>query len=88
MEQLEGQQPEHEGERYLRILGLEHLADREIATAGGTIPAKDFLDICGEHARPILVGFEAMSADDPRYEATKNALRGMIGQYVEGNSPS
>lgn len=79
---------EHEGERYLRLLDLEHLADRDIATASGTIQARDFLDVCGEHARPILVGFEAMSTDDPRYEATKNTLRGLIGKYVEGDSPS
>ncbi len=88
MEQLEGQPAEHEGERYLRLLGLEHLADRDIATASGTIQARDFLDVCGEHARPMLVGFEAMSTDDPRYEATKNALKGVIGQYVEGDSSS
>lgn len=81
-------EPEHEGERYLRLLGLEHLVGREIATASGTIQARDFLDICGEHARPMLVGFEAMSTDDPRYEATKNALKGVIGQYVEGDSSS
>lgn len=78
---------EHEGERYLRLLGREHLADREVATAGGTIQAKDFLDICGEHARLILVGFEAMNTDDPRYETTRKALRGLIDQYVEGDNP-
>lgn len=86
MEQYEGHPKEHEGEKYLRLLGLDHLADRDIATASGTIQARDFLDICGAHALPVLVGFEAMSADDPRYEATKNVLRGMIGQYVEGDS--
>lgn len=74
----------HEGEHYLRLLGLEHLIDAEIATRTGTLPAKDFLDICGEHARPMLIGFEAMDSKDPRYDATKNALRGLIGQYVEG----
>lgn len=79
---------EHEGEHYLRLLGLEHLADREITTADRTFEARDFLDICGEHARPMLIGFEAMRPDDPRYEATKNALQGLIGQYVEGDSPS
>jgi hypothetical protein len=85
-EQLDEQ--EHEGERYLRLLGLEHLADHRVTTADKTFEARDFLDICGEHARPMLVGFEAMSQDDPRYEATRNALRGLIGQYVEGDKPS
>jgi hypothetical protein len=88
MEQFGDDEQEHEGERYLRLLGLEHLADCEIETNGGTIKARDFLDICGEHARPMLVGFESMSTDDPRYEAAKSALRGVIGQYVAGDSPS
>ncbi len=88
MERFDDKEQEHEGERYLRLLGLEHLADQEIPTADRTIQARNFLDICGEHARPMLVGFEAMSTDDPRYEATKNALRGVIGQYVQGDSPS
>lgn len=90
MEQPSGsqdQEDEHEGEHYLRLLGLEHLADQEISTAGGTIQARDFLDVCGEHARPILTGFEAMDSDDPRYETTKEALRGLIGQYIQGDTP-
>ena len=85
MEQFDEQ--EHEGERYLRLLGLEHLADREVKTAERTIRARDFLDICGEHARPVFIGFEAMGPDDPRYEATRNALRGLISQYVGEDNP-
>lgn len=88
MEQHRDFQPEHEGERYLHLLGLGHLAGREIPTSSGAIQARDFLDICGEHARPILVGFEDMSSEDPRYETTKAALRGLIGHYVEGGTPS
>lgn len=76
-------EPEHEGERYLRLLGLDHLGDVEITAGTRTLPARDFLDICGDYARPMLVGFEAMDPSDPRYDATKNALRGLIGQYVE-----
>jgi len=79
---------EHEGERYLQMLGLEHFADREIATSdGSSIPARDFLQICGEHARPVLVGFDAMSPNDPRYEATKNVLHEMIGRYIKEETP-
>lgn len=88
MEQFGGRPSEHEGERYLRLLGLGHLADNEIITDSGTIQAREFLDICGEHARPILVGFEAMSTDDPKYEAIKKALRSLISRYVEGEIPS
>lgn len=84
MERLGGRE-EHEGDKYLRLLGLEHLSGSEIVTANGRIHARDFLDICGEHARPVLVGFEAMSPNDPKYEAMRNALREMIVQYIEGN---
>ena len=77
------QVPEHEGERYLRLLGLGHLAGVEIVAGGKTLPARDFLDICGEHALPILAGFETMSPDDPRYESTRAALQGVISQFVE-----
>lgn len=84
MERLSGRE-EHEGDKYLRLLGLEHLSDSEIVTSNGRISARDFLDICGEHARPVLVGFEAMSPNDPRYGTMRDALREMIVQYIEGN---
>lgn len=71
---------EHEGERYLRLLGLEHLADETIP--GRTERVRDFLDICGDHARPLLVGLESLNPDDPRYTPTRNALRGYISQFV------
>lgn len=44
---------------------------------------RDFLDICGGHARPLLVGLESLSSDDPRYESTRDALRGYITQFTE-----
>jgi hypothetical protein len=78
------EEPEHEGERYLHLLGLGHLADIEITAGSRTLPARDFLEICGKHARPMLIGFEAMDSNDPRYDAMRNVLRGLIGQYVEG----
>lgn len=78
---------ETEGERYLRLLGLSHLADKKVTTKNGeTLEARDFLDVCGEHARPMLVGFESMSEDDPRYESTLEGLRGVVSAYIE--SPS
>ena len=77
---------EHEGERYLRMLGLDAYAEHPINTPEGVIPAKDFMKICGNHARPILVGLESMDQNDPRYEATKNALCGLIGQYIRGEA--
>ncbi len=88
IEQFGERQPEHEGEKFLRMLGLEEFADTEILTANGTVQARDFLDICGEHARPVLVGFESMSPEDPRYDATKDALRGVVGYYITGGNSS
>jgi len=83
-EQL-GRNEEHEGVHYLRLLGLEHLADREVAGKNGRFLAKDFLDVCGQHARPVLVGFEDMSSDDPEYESTKDFLTHYIGQILESH---
>jgi hypothetical protein len=80
MENEKLHEQEHEGERYLRLLGLEHLADESIP--GRTEQVRDFLDICGDHARPLLVGLESLNPDDPRYAPTRNALRGYISQFV------
>lgn len=74
---------EHEGEKYLDMLGLSHLAEVPIQAGDRTIQARDFLEICGDHARPMLVGFEHMNQSDPRYETTRNALRGLISKFVE-----
>ena len=77
----------HEGEKYLEMLGLSHLADREVTAAGRVFQARDFLDVCGDHARPMLAGFETLAPDDPRYETTRNALRGFISNFVEAPTP-
>ncbi|HSH55787.1 MAG TPA: hypothetical protein VK983_03105 [Candidatus Limnocylindrales bacterium] len=81
---MEGQpvEQEHEGERYLKLLGLEDAADKIIQTTKGPVEARNFLDICGAQARPYLVGLESMNSDDPRYDVTRNALRAMIGRYI------
>ena len=71
---------EHEGERYLQLLGLEHLADEPMP--GRSERVRDFLDVCGDHARPLLVGLETLGPDDPRFEPTRDALRSYIGRFV------
>lgn len=80
MENIEYKQPEHEGDKYLRLLGLEHLADEKIP--GRTEQVRDFLDICGDHARPLLVGLECLSPEDPRFAPTRETLRTYISQFV------
>lgn len=76
-----GQEQEHEGDKYLRLLGLEHLADQPIP--GRAERVRDFLDVCGDHARPMLVGFESLSPDDPRYEPARDALRTQVTQFLD-----
>lgn len=75
---------EHEGEHYLRLLGLEDLANQQIP--GRSERVRDFLDICGEHARPLLVGLESLDPSDPRFEPMREALRGYIANFVTSKS--
>ena len=79
-EKIAEQLPEHEGEKYLRMLGLEHLADQIIPDR--TEQVRDFLDVCGEYARPMLNGLECLSLDDPRYEFTRNILRTEVARHL------
>ncbi len=85
MEQNSGAQPEqaseHEGMHYLKLLGLEAIADEPIT--GKDLTMKDFLVVCGDHARPALKGLEAIGPQDPRFEPMREALRGFIYQYVQ-----
>lgn len=77
--------PPTEGEKYLGMLGLGHLAEQPIP-GKPHLRMKDFLDICGDRALPLLVGLESLGADDPRYEPTREALRGYISQFTEPQS--
>lgn len=72
---------EHEGEKYLKLLDLGDLADVDIP--GQDKKMRDFLDLCGEHARPLLIGLDSLDRDDPRFEATKAALSQYIAQFVQ-----
>lgn len=72
---------ESEGVKYLKMLGLEHLAEQQIP--GRTEMVRDFLDICGDHARPMLAGFESLSPDDPRYGRVREVLRSQVAQFLD-----
>ena len=88
MEQIGSEEQEHEGDRLFRQLGLEDMAHQEIVTENGTIQARDFLDVCGEHARPVIKAFDRMSVDDPRYKPLKNALKRVVLKAIQGDTPS
>lgn len=77
---------EHLGEKYLKLLDLYHMADREISTQHGTVHVRDFLSICGEHALPFLEALAQMDPKHPKFEPAKQALRSTILKYIEGPS--
>jgi len=67
-----------EGVKYLHLLGLGHLVGQEITVRDTTIQAENFLQVCGEHARPFLMGLEAsLNTPDNTSEAQefRDALR-------------
>lgn len=75
-------EPEHEGEQFLGLLGLLHLADEQMQTSNGPVAVRDFLDVCGDHARPYFEGFRKMDPSDPDYGSTRDLLRDVVGQYI------
>jgi hypothetical protein len=81
-ETLDTQEQEHEGEKYLRLLGLDHLADQLIP--GRDMQVRDFLDIDGERERalPVLIGFESLGPDDPRKGQVRKILRDRVAQHL------
>lgn len=72
---------EHEGDKYLRLLGLDHLAYEQIP--GRPELVRDFLDVCGDDARPVLVGFESLRPEDPRYKPVRDALRTQVTRFLD-----
>lgn len=75
-----------EGERYLDLLGLGHLSAQPIPGHPGLV-GSDFLDICGEHARPLLIGLESLDQHDQRFEPTRAILASRVAEYM-GIAPS
>lgn len=76
-----------EGERWLGILGFDHLAGQptgHVRDDGSPILAQDFPELCGDHARPIFVALESMGPDHPNYDkyvrVAQEALRGYFPQ--------
>ena len=69
----------HEGLHYLEVLGLEQYA--QVTSPKYGIPIQDFLDVCGDHARPFLTGLDSLDREDPDFIEGRNTLR----QYVMAN---
>jgi hypothetical protein len=70
----------HEGEKYLELLGLGHLANQPLP--GREVLGRDFLDICGDEARPALAGLASLDPKDPRFSRLQVVLRTHISRYI------
>lgn len=75
------------GEHYLDMLDFGHLIGREVKYKGRRIRVEEFLDLCGQHAMPMLAGLEAklgsLAAGDPqRYQCIDIGRKAMRG-YLE-----
>ncbi len=74
---------EHEGERFLDSIGYLDRADEPVRLRDGRIiEARDFLDACGEHARPTIETYQNLGTDHPQYKAYRSALRAMVDGYI------
>jgi len=74
---------EHEGDKYLDLLGLGALADQEfVGRDGGTYRYRDFLDHCGPDAHNTLAGLAAIGPDDPRFQQAREAIRESVLQHI------
>ncbi len=71
-----------EGEIFLELLGLEKWANEPIPGSDG-LKTRDFLEVCGEHARPWLTGLAALPKDHPDYIQLKNACLEQIKEYLK-----
>ena len=71
-----------EGQNFLNLLDLGNLGEKQIPGYPGKT-ANQFLDICGEKARPLIEGFKSMSLDDPNYQKSKELLSKYILKFVQ-----
>lgn len=71
-----------EGEMFLELLGLEKRAGELIPGQNGKTLV-EFLDICGEHARPWLTGLAALPKDHPDYNLLRNACLEQIKEFLK-----
>ena len=81
----ENGQEEHEGERYLNLIGRGHFADRDIVMRGVHRKARDFLEdkVCAAEARPAFAGLETLGPDDPLREDMIKALQETVAAYLD-----
>ena len=72
-----------EGERYLNLLGLSDVADHAIP-GYPQLQMRDFLEICGDHARPAFFHLEGLDPTSDEYSALQNAMKELVSNIVNG----
>lgn len=77
-----------EGIKYLKMLGMGGLVGTpttRIGKDGQPLKAEQFLEICGEHALPSLIGLEASinaQPNNPANDSLRKALRANIAPHL------
>lgn len=91
MTPAEAPQEKPEGERWLELIGYEHLKGQPTGyeVDGQPVPAEQFDKLCGEHARPIFNALETLDPTDPRYDqfmrVARKAFEGYFGTTEAGS---
>ncbi len=95
MNEADGTQVEHEGEKYLRLLDftdkqIDSLRIQKIKTRDGReIVATDYLDICRDEAMPLLVGYEMLKSEDPNRAIMRDLIRNsIISRFISNIEPT
>lgn len=78
--EVEAQQSQ--GDKYLELLGLSDRADETVVVQGETIAVRDFMDICGEQAGPILDEIAELDPADPARMLKINTYSAVITSMI------
>ncbi len=78
--------PKPTGVLLLEMFGFKDQIGSEISVVVGGVPttiqAENFLDVCGEHAGPVVEALLEMDCDDPDYAESFDAVRGLTAHYL------
>lgn len=82
------EQPEPDGERWLRIIGRSHYATQYMKLKDGTtVKGADFPTVCSTHAIEMFKGIDDMDPTDPDYpesiELAQSYLDGHMGDQIK-----
>jgi hypothetical protein len=83
MPDLEREQQQSDGERWLQLIGYGHLKGQPTGYMkdGAPVLAEQFDQLCGEHARPIFAALEQIDQTDPRFQQFREVARKAFDSY-------